>query len=129
MIFLHSPGAKKVSTDVTDEHPEIIRAIIEVIEQHRDAQPRGRALEEMAREWIAAGFEDAEEIADWLSARCLTAAGAQTLERAGLTPEQAALRTTAGARGVEDTIGFKLLAGDLSLDEARRIITSHFWNS
>lgn len=85
--------------------------------------------EAMAREWMAAGFDDTDEVEEWLSARCFTPQGAQALERAGITPEQAALRTTAGSAGYEDTIGYKLTAGDLSFDEARRIITAHFWNS
>jgi hypothetical protein len=88
-----------------------------------------RAAESVAREWFDAGFEDPEEVEDWLRARCMDASGAQSLERAGITPEQAATLTTAGTSGIEDTIGAKLVRGELSFDEARRIITSEFWNS
>ena len=48
---------------------------------------------------------------------------------AGLTPEQASLRTTAGTAAYENTIAFKYAHDDLTLEEARRIITNHFWNS
>ena len=106
-----------------------IRAIVEVLGQHQEIARGGRPLEEVALEWVAAGFDDAEEIGGWLDARCLAAGDAQALERAGLTPEQAAHRTRAGAGGYEDTVGCKLIRGDLSFDEARRIITSEFWDS
>ena len=108
---------------------ENIRAIVEILGQHDEIVRGGRPLEQVALEWLAAGFDDAEEIDAWIEARCLAAGDAQALERAGLTPEQAALRTGAGAGGYEDTVGFKLIKGDLSFDEARRIITSEFWNS
>ena len=82
----------------------------------------------MAPSWVDAGFDDAEEVGEWLAARCFTADAAQRLENAGFTPAQAALRTNAGAGDYEDTIGFKLTNQDLSVSEARRIITSTFWN-
>lgn len=108
----------------------LLRAIVETLRRHGDEfTAREHPLEEQAGEWLTAGFDDAEEVQAWLDARCLTARDAQALERAGLTPEQAALRTNAGAGGYEDTVGFKLLRGDLTPDEARRIITSEFWNS
>jgi hypothetical protein len=87
------------------------------------------SLEGAARAWIDAGFEDTEDIDEWLSARCFSAVGAQSLERAGITPEQAAMLTSAGRSPYEETIGYKVTAGDLSLDEARRIITTAFWDS
>ncbi len=88
-----------------------------------------RPVEEVAGEWIDAGFDDPEEIEDWIRARCFKAAGARTLDDAGITPVQAALRTKLGVRNDEDTLGFKLITGDLSFDEARRIITNEFWNT
>lgn len=88
-----------------------------------------RESERAAREWLAAGFDDPEEVEDWLRARCFSPASAAALERAGITPEQAALRTRAGSADYEETIAYKLTRGDLSFDEARRIITSDFWNS
>lgn len=81
----------------------------------------------LAQRWLDAGFDDAEEIGDWLLARCLTPEDALQIERAGITPTQAATRTRLGADGEEDTIAHKILQGSLSLEEARRIITSDFW--
>ena len=106
-----------------------INEIIEVLEKHLAELPDSETLPETARRWLAAGFTDADEVEDWLRARCFDAARAQALEMAGLTPEQASLRTCAGTANYEDTIAFKFAQDDLSLDEARRIITSHFWNS
>jgi hypothetical protein len=39
------------------------------------------------------------------------------------------MRTRAGAGDYEETIGYKIIRGDLGLEEARRIITNAFWNS
>jgi HD superfamily phosphodiesterase len=114
------------------KHAEVIRGIREVIERHSAATAGFDATastEEAARKWLEAGFDDAEEVDEWLAARCFTAEGARVLERAGITPEQAAMRTKAGSTDYEETIAFKIVNGDLSLAEARRIITSAFWNS
>ena len=112
------------------ERPELLRSIVEIIERHGEAAGGGGASpEEAARLWIDAGFEDAEEVDEWLAARCFSATGAHALEMAGITPAQAAMRTRAGAADYEETIGYKIIKGDLSLDEARRIITDAFWNS
>jgi hypothetical protein len=108
---------------------ETFQLICEVLGEHAEDALAGARAEEVARQWLDAGFDDPEEIDDWLRARCFTASRAQALEAAGFTPEQAALRTTAGTAAYEDTIAYKLDHNDLSLDEARRIITSAFWNS
>lgn len=108
---------------------ETLRRIGEALERHGEAALGEASPIDVAQEWIDAGFDDPEEVDDWLRARCFRADGARTLEAAGLTPEQAAIRTQAGAgESYEDTIGYKLIRGDLSFDEARRIITSEFWN-
>jgi hypothetical protein len=109
-----------------DDGDETARAVAEVLAR-RDAAG-GRNPSEAAREWVEHGFDDAEEVEAWLDAGCPDAAGARRLEDAGITPEQAALRTSAGASDAEDTLGRKLSRGDLSLEEARRIITREFWN-
>lgn len=111
------------------EQAEAVRLICEALSRHGAGALGGRAAAEVARGWIDAGFDDAEEVDDWLRARCFEAERAQALEAAGFTPEQAALRTKAGTAGYEDTIAYKLNHNDLSFDEARRIITSEFWNS
>jgi hypothetical protein len=114
----------------TAERAELIGSIREVIERHGAAAlPVDVSLEEAARAWVEAGFEDAEEVDEWLTARCFSAAGAQALELAGITPEQAAMHTKAGKADYEETIGYKIINDDLSIDEARRIITNAFWNS
>ncbi len=108
---------------------EKLRRVGEVLERHGGAALGDASALAVAREWLDAGFDDPEEVDDWLRARCFKADDARTLEAAGITPEQAAIRTVAGAASYEDTIGYKLTHGDLSFDEARRIITSDFWNS
>lgn len=111
------------------ERGELLARACEVIEQHGAEALRGASTREAARAWIDAGFEDAEEIDEWLSARCFGAESAKRLEIAGITPEQAAARTTAGSHDYEETIGYKVTKGDLSLGEAKRIITTTFWDS
>lgn len=103
-------------------------AVAEVLARRGVDAAAGRAAPELAREWVEHGFDDAEEVEAWLDAGCPDAAAALRLEEAGITPEQAALRTSAGASGTEETLGAKLSRGDLSLEEARRIITRQFWN-
>lgn len=110
------------------EHTELIRPLCAVLDRHEEALSGG-ATEEVARQWIEAGFDDPEEVEAWLRARCFEAYRAQALEAAGFTPEQAALRTKAGTADYEDTIAYKLNHNDLSLNEARRIITHAFWDS
>ena len=111
------------------EQTETIQLICEALDKHGEDALGGRAKEQVAREWIEAGFDDPEEIEGWLRARCFEAERAQALEAAGFTPEQAALRTTAGTADYEDTIAYKLNRNDLSINEARRIITHAFWDS
>jgi hypothetical protein len=115
--------------DVEIERRALLRRIGEVIERHVEAARQYASVEEAAQSWIASGFEDAEEVDEWLAARCFNAAGALSLEMAGITPDQAATLTSAGTTSYEETIGYKVIKGDLSIDEARRIITSAFWNS
>jgi hypothetical protein len=117
---------------VDDTHlsqAETIRRISRVLERYHGPALGDAPAARVAQEWIDAGFDDPEEVDDWLRARCFRADGARALEAAGITPEQAAIRTQAGSSSYEDTIAYKLARGDLSFDEARRIITSEFWNS
>lgn len=115
------------------EQHQIIERINEVLRRYdapgSDAATGDVATDADARAWINAGFDDPEEVEAWLVARCFTADGARELDRAGITSEQAAIRTRAGITDDEDTIGYKLVTDQLGFDEARRIITSHFWNS
>ena len=118
-----------MNDDEETARAELLQSISEVIERHGAAALGDVSLEEASRAWVEAGFEDAEEVDDWLAARCFSARGAQALELAGITPQQAAMRTRAGMRDYEETIGYKIINDDLSLEEARRIITNAFWNS
>jgi hypothetical protein len=105
--------------------------LLETVTQHLlkyGALEAGRDPGLAANEWIAAGFDDSEEIEGWLKARCFSATSAAQMEDFGITPQQAALRTSAGNSDYEDTIAFKVANRDLSLAEARRIINSEFWN-
>ncbi|MDX6693407.1 MAG: hypothetical protein QOF02_1010 [Blastocatellia bacterium] len=111
------------------EQAATLRLIREALDRHGEEALDGAAAEEVARLWIDAGFDDVEEVEGWLRARCFKADRAQALEAAGFTPEQAALRTKAGTADYEETIAYKLNHNDLSLNEARRIITSAFWDS
>ena len=111
-------------------HAALARLIGETLGRHGDdALPGGASREAAARAWLDAGFADAEEVADWLGARCFDPRHAQTLDEAGVTPEQAALRTREGRGDYEETVAYKFAHGDLTLAEVRRIITSDFWNS
>lgn len=107
---------------------EVIRRIRALIERHGEAASAGAPAETAAHRWVSRGFTDADDVEAWLAARCFDPEQAAALEEAGLTPEQAALRTTEGRGRYEDTLAHKLARGDLTLEEARRIATSDFWN-
>jgi hypothetical protein len=113
----------------SSQHGETIRLVAEVLKEFGEAAAGQTSCVDAARGWIEAGYDDPEEISEWLRARCFSPQGAAALERAGITPEQAALRTRAGSSDYEETIAFKFTRGDLSHDEARRIVTNDFWNS
>ncbi len=106
-----------------------MRAVCAALTAHGEVALQGAPAASVAYDWLAHGFDDAEEIDEWLRARCFRARHARELERAGFTPAQAAQRTNAGRVAYTDTIAYKLAQGDLTLDEARRIITSNFWDS
>jgi hypothetical protein len=115
-----------VADDAGDD--TIMRRIGEALERCGDAALGGAPTEAVAYRWLAHGFTDVEEVEGWLAARCFEPDRAHELERAGFTPEQAALRTGAGRGGYEDTVAYKVARGDLTLEEARRVVTSDFWN-
>ncbi len=129
-------------TDFAFEAGTPARAIAGVLERYGAEARGGVSAEQAAQRWIDAGFDEAEEVDDWLRARCFTASAARALEDAGITPEQAATPMKAGSNGggdddsdsgsgrdVADTLAGKFTRGRISIDEARRIVTNDFWNS
>lgn len=112
---------------MTQPNTRLIDQFIEVIKSSlaKNIEP----TEAEAIRWLEAGFDDPEEVSDWLAARCFSAEDARRLDEAGITADQAAIRTTTGQGDYEDTIAYKFTRGDLSLDEARRIMTNEFWNT
>ena len=113
-----------------DPQAALARLVGETLRRHGDeALAAGATLDAAARAWLEAGFADPEDVDDWLAARCFDPRRARALDAAGVTPEQEALRTREGRADYEETVACKFARGDLTLAEARRIITSDFWNS
>jgi len=106
-----------------DETDESLRAVVRLLASRGGPALGGRAPEAAARLWVEHGFDDAEEVESWLDASCFDADAARRLDQAGITPEQAALPQPGG-----ETLASRLTRGELSLEEARRIITREFWN-
>lgn len=92
--------------------------MIEIIRQYGDfACGDPDDLQAVAQEWVDAGFTPAE--ADrWLDARCFCASTARALARAGFAPEEAGEEATAPCGSYQDTIGYLVSNGDLSLARA-----------
>ncbi len=91
--------------------------IRDVIERHGYFAHAGNP-DDTAETWAESGFE-AHEVDEWLLARCFNPSAARDLADAGVTPELARMKTSAGAGDYVDTIGFKVSNGDLEADEAR----------
>jgi hypothetical protein len=106
----------------------VLRAISELLEHYGQHGTKSASIAEQAKSWIDLGYDDPEEVESWLKARCFNAEGANMLDNAGITPEQAAITTTEGLSSTPDSIGFKVVNGELTVDEARRIVTREFWN-
>ena len=81
-----------------------------------------------AQAWLAADYDDAEEIADWLRAGCRAPADAARLEACGLTAEQAKRPAPSDQTTLPATLGAQILNGTLAAAEARRIIENDFWH-
>jgi hypothetical protein len=58
------------------------------------------------------------ELEAWLEARCFDPEAAEDMDEVGVTPDMASVRTDAGSGGYVDTVGYKVAAGDLELEEA-----------
>src|ERR1051325_1117871 len=82
-------AGESMSDDEETARAELLQSISEAIERHGAAARGDVSLEEASRAWVEAGFEDAEEVDDWLSARCFSARGAQSVERGGINQHTA----------------------------------------
>jgi hypothetical protein len=74
-----------------------------------------------AEAWEEAGF-GVDEVDEWLLARCFIPGAARDLADAGVTPQAARMRTSAGSGDYVDTVGFKVADGDLAAEEARDLV-------
>lgn len=128
-VFNHVRERRSKMTEDNADQADLRQRIAQALVQHGGPKAVNAEPAIVAAEWIEAGFDDAEEVADWLAARCFAPALARRLDAAGITPEQARLLTTEGRRDYRDTVAYKLSQNDLTIEEARRIITSDFWNS
>jgi hypothetical protein len=94
--------------------------IRDVIERHGQFAHGGNP-DDTAETWEGAGFAT-DEVDEWLQARCFDPNAARDLTDAGVTPEMARMKTSAGAGDYVDTVGFKVADGDLEVDEARELV-------
>jgi hypothetical protein len=94
--------------------------IRDVIERHGHFAHGGNP-DDAAETWAESGFE-ADEVEEWLRARCFNPSAARDLADAGVTPAMAAMKTEAGAADFVDTVGFKVSDGDLEVEEARDLV-------
>lgn len=94
--------------------------IRDVIESHGHFAHGGNP-DDAAEAWAESRFT-ADDVDEWLKARCFHPSAARDLADAGVTPEMAAMRTEAGAGDYVDTVGFKVADGDLEVEEARDLV-------
>jgi hypothetical protein len=94
--------------------------IRDVIERHGHFAHGGNP-DDATETWAEVGFE-ADEVQEWLQARCFDPNSARDLCDAGVTPEMARMKTSAGAGDYTDTVGFKVSDGDLEVEEARDLV-------
>ncbi|MFP5388524.1 MAG: hypothetical protein ACLGG5_04415 [Thermoleophilia bacterium] len=92
----------------------------EVIERHGHFAHGGNP-EDTAETWIESGFE-AHEVEEWLNARCFDPNAARDLADMGVSPDDARVKTEVGAGDYTDTVGFKVSAGHLEVEEARDLL-------
>jgi hypothetical protein len=97
--------------------------IRDVVEKHGHFAHGGNP-DDTAETWAESGFE-ANEVDEWLLARCFDPSAARDLADAGVTPEMARMKTAAGAADYVDTIGFKVSDGDIEVEEARDLAGVH----
>ena len=91
-------------------------AISDAIERYGYLAHRGDS-DAASEAWEQTGMESGE-VEAWLEARCFDPEAAEDMDDVGITPDMASVRTDAGSGGYVDTVGFKVAAGDLGLEEA-----------
>lgn len=94
--------------------------IRDVVEEHGQFAHGGNP-DDAAETWAEVGFA-ANEVDEWLNARCFDPNAARDLADSGVTPEQARMKTSAGAGDYVDMVGFKVADGDLEVEEARDLV-------
>jgi hypothetical protein len=92
----------------------------EVIERHGHFAHGGNP-DDAAETWVESGFE-ADEVEEWLLARCFNPSAARDLADCGVTADMARMKTSAGSGDYVDTVGFKVSDGDLEVEEARDLV-------
>lgn len=91
-----------------------------VIERHGHFAHGGNP-DDTTETWAESGF-DAREVDEWLGARCFDPNAARDLADTGVEAVDARMKTEAGRGDYTDTIGFKVAAGDLEVEEARDLL-------
>jgi hypothetical protein len=94
--------------------------IRDVIERHGYFAHRGDPAW-ACEVWEETGFE-AGEVDEWLNARCFDPDAAEDMDDVGINPEMASMQTEAGNGDYVDTVGYKVAAGDLGLEEACELV-------
>jgi hypothetical protein len=94
--------------------------IRDVVQRHGHFAHTGN-LDDTTEAWGEAGFE-ADEVDEWLNARCFDPSSARDLADVDVSPIDAAMKTSAGRGGYTDTVGFKVSARDLAVEEVRDLL-------
>jgi hypothetical protein len=92
----------------------------EVIGRHGHFAHGGNP-DDAAETWVESGFE-ADEVEEWLLARCFNPSAARDLADSGVTADMARMKTSAGSGDYVDSVGFKVSDGDLEVEEARDLV-------
>jgi hypothetical protein len=92
----------------------------EVIDKHGHFAHGGNP-DDAAETWVESGFE-ADEVEEWLLARCFNPSAARDLADSGVTADMARMKTSAGSGDYVDSVGFKVSDGDLEVEEARELV-------
>ena len=98
----------------------VTMTVRQVIERHGHFAHGGNP-DDTAEAWAESGFE-ADEVEEWLLARCFNPSAARDLADAGIAPDMARMKTSAGAGDYVETVGFKVSDGDLEAEEARELV-------